>query len=327
MNGGSPELASTRETRTRVRFCPYLSHYASGLPLPTILSRIDLDDSHSGTRGTLGKHGRSVSGGDWAGPVKTIRSKSLADPSDYVSPFAIPPLLHSQSLPVFRTHLKEFTEKYIPSFVLNAPDSFMWSMAIYRQGEQVDPNYDPDLTKYFWARNETGKERAFTKAEICSVLRDLNNLAEDDEPNWGIQVKCQRTQSERRDYEEMAAMRYIQGLQIPQEDDDEDSSSADESVADESVADESVEELSGCPSLEPAPVAPREESHDQCKLVHDSPLIQTKVIRNFAEPAYAFPSGRHWSIKTSRGCNELVGKLDSPHSFSPWSNGGSLEAF
>jgi len=162
----------SRPSQTRVRFASYLPQGTNGVSIPKFNASFSGDSHTMAPRNVkpIGKDRRSLSESPW---------QQKNDPSDYVSPFAKPPFMHSTSLPVLKPHPSN--EKIIPGFVLNTPDSFMWSCIIYKNGIQIDPSDEPELLYFSWVKKDGSSawsQKTFTKSELVLLLHDLFELSE-----------------------------------------------------------------------------------------------------------------------------------------------------
>jgi len=185
-------------TKTRVCYQSYLSKFSNGISVPkvpkftAVLYSGGADAHHRSAQ-------KSTSSSTHTSPTVPLRREwrrfsapaniitaQPSDPSLYVSPFAqsayLSPFSHSS--PAILTPVQ--TKSPVPSFVRDAPESYLWHVTIFKDGIQVDPRKDPELKSFSWANLPTTfTDAKFSKPEIASMCHDLSRLASKEEDTEG----------------------------------------------------------------------------------------------------------------------------------------------
>jgi len=112
--------------------------------------------------------------------MKQVRSYSTPvlrspDPSLYLSPF-------SQSAQSILVDSTVHSKSPVPTFVRDAPESFVWHVTIYKDGAQVDPRFEAELKSFSWVNLVTSwSQTKLTKSQLVTICQDLFELTNKDD--------------------------------------------------------------------------------------------------------------------------------------------------
>jgi len=182
-------------TKTRVCYQSYLHQCSNGIKVPRVPKFTSV---LYGERGGDSNSKSASPSANQASPTSTpspfrrnsttptLPRSSSFDPSLYVSPFSqsAQSILVSSTIPA--------PKPPVPSFVADAPQSYLWHVTIYKDGVVVHPRYDVELQKFTWAQ-PSWAEAKFTKSQLFAIFEDLSTFNKEHDQGEDTQMALEPT--------------------------------------------------------------------------------------------------------------------------------------